>query len=297
MKRIVTLVLFTLIVSLLAACGSGDKADTDTTTETETTPETITETETDPIIEMDPNAINVKQSYTDFAGKNIGVIAGNPYYYTSERIGAVPVNYSQSSAVVDDMRQGKVDGYINTLSVVRALVVQHGGDTFKAIAVPTDVSLAQIGGVTYDQAMAERFNAFLAIISNNGTLWDMKNRWLNADPDAKVTMPVIPGSTGLGVLRVVTTSDAKPYSYIGDDGNLQGFSIELALRFGANEGMTVVFSDIDPDKLIPLISGQGGDIGLANSIITERNERQVYFTNPICEEQPGILTMKALSER
>jgi len=272
MKKIVVLLLCALFVSMLAACSPAEETETDIRAET--------------------GAIDANLRYTDFEGKSIGVLTDTLCYFTAEKIGATPVNYSESSAAVDDMRQGSVDGYINALSVVRAMAAELGRDTFDVVAVPAEIFSAEIGGISHDQALIDNFNEFFTEIAADGTLDDMKSRWFSEDLDLDAPMPDIANSGDNGVLQVATTSDAKPYAYIGEDGSFKGFSIELALRFGAYEEKTVEFTDMEFGKLIPYIADQNADLSLANMVITEERARQVLFTDPLCDEQHGILAIK-----
>jgi polar amino acid transport system substrate-binding protein len=75
------------------------------------------------------------------------------------------------------------------------------------------------------------------------------------------------------------------------NGVWMGFSVELALRFGAYMGKAVEFSDVEFGRLIPYIAEKNADISLANMVITEERARLVLFTEPFCNEQHGILTM------
>ncbi|MCL2766743.1 MAG: transporter substrate-binding domain-containing protein [Peptococcaceae bacterium] len=264
MKRIVVLLLCTLLVLMVACTKTAEENGEDT--------------------------VVTKSSYTDFAGKNIGVITDTLYYSTTETIGAVPVNYSESSAAVDALRQGNISGYMNALSNVRAMAAELGEDDFEAVAIPADVVSSQIGGISYDQGLVDRFNEFYRALSVDGTLNEMKSRWFTDESVMGAPMPDIANSGENGVMRVATTSDAIPYAYIGSDGYFKGYSIELALRFGAHEGRRVEFADVDFDKIVPFVAGRGASLSLANMVITEDVNPQVLFTNPINNEQHGILT-------
>ena len=237
-------------------------------------------------------AIEAKREYTDFEGKNIGVITNTLCYFTAEKIGAVARNYAESPLAVTDIRRGDLDGFIAALSGVRAMAAELGRDTFEAIEIPAKIFAAQIGGFAHDQDVTDRFNAFLSEITADGTLDKMKSRWIGETLDLTSPMPDIPNSGENGVLKVATTSDAIPYAYLGADGVLKGFSVELALRFGAYEGKTVEFNDVEFGGLIQYIADKNADIGLANMVITEERARQVLFTDPLCDEQHGILAMK-----
>ena len=235
---------------------------------------------------------NKKQAcdYTDFKGKDIAVITGVLTYNTTEKIGANPVNYNNSSSAVEDVRNGRVAGYMHALTLVQVIAAQSEG--FEVIAVPKDIFSALIGGISHDKDIIDRFNAFLASISDDGTLDEMKSRWFSNGVNYESPIPEIQNSGGNGALTVVTTSDAAPFAYKMQNGNFNGFSVEMALRFGAYEGKTVEFIDVEFGELIPYIADKKADISLANMAITEDRAKDVLFSNPFFEEQHGILSLK-----
>jgi ABC-type amino acid transport substrate-binding protein len=234
----------------------------------------------------------VPRTHADFEGKKIGVIKDTLCYFTSETIGAVPVNYSDSAAAVKDVKNGTIDGYMNAYSAVRVMAAELGDD-FEAIAVPLDIFKAEIGGISLDGELIRSFNEMLAELTENGLLDRQKNIWFsdNFDIDYDIVGGAHRGSHDNGVLKVATTSDAKPYAYL-HGGEWMGFSVELAQYFGAHLGMLVEFVDVEFGELIPTIVDGKADFGIANMVITEERAELVIFTDPLCNEQHGILAKK-----
>lgn len=237
-----------------------------------------------------------KRDYTYFSGKNIANITGILTYITTEKIGAVPVYYSDSSAAAEDVRQGRAAGFMHALSTVRAIATQEGNEDFEVIAVPKEYFSAQIGGISQDQEVINSFNEFLLVIQADGTLKGMQDRWLSETLDLNMSIPNIPNTGENGFLKVVTCGDSLPYAYIGANGELTGFSVEMALRFGAYIGKRVEFADVEFGGLINYIVSEKADISLANMAITEERKQSVLFTEPFFDEQHGILTLKAYDE-
>ena len=230
------------------------------------------------------------RSAADFAGKDIAVITGALTWNTTEKINAHPVNYNDSSSAAEDVRKGRVAGYMHALTAVQVMASQLDG--FEAVAVPKEVFSAQIGGISTDPDIIGRFNAFLAEISANGTLDDMHRRWFSDALDLDAPLPAVQNTGNNGVIKVAICSDSIPYVYVGANGGYSGFSTELALRFGAYEGKSVEFIDMEFGGLIPYIVSKKADIGLANLAITEERKKSVLFTDPIFNEQHGILALK-----
>ena len=55
---------------------------------------------------------DTERDYTYFAGRKLAMMAGTLAYMTAEQIGANTVSYSDVSAAAEDVRRGRVDGYI-----------------------------------------------------------------------------------------------------------------------------------------------------------------------------------------
>ena len=231
-------------------------------------------------------------AYADFAGKNIAVITGVLTYSTTEKIGGIPVVYFESSAAAEDVKAGRVDGFMHALSLVQVMADEFGNDEFEVVALPKDIFSAQIGAFSHEQAIVDRFNMFLGVIKADGTLDEMKSRWFGSGRDLSLPMPEIANSRENGIFTTAICSDSTPYVFIGSDGNYTGFSVELALRFGAYEKRAIEFADMEFAALIPYIADKKADFGLANMAITEERGRKVLFTDPYFDEQHGILVLK-----
>ena len=232
------------------------------------------------------------RDYRWFSGKKIANITGTLTYLTTEKIGAEPVYYNDSSSAAEDVRNGRVDGFMSALSAVRVMALQPGNEVFEAIAVPTEFFSAEVGGISMDEDVLTSFNGFLAGVRADGTLDDMKDRWFGDRLDLDAPLKEIPNTGENGVLKIATCSDSLPYAFVGAGGMLNGFSVELGLRYGAYLGKAVEFTDMEFGALIPYIVSGKADISIANMAITEERKESVSFTDPIIEEQHGILALK-----
>ncbi|MCL1893828.1 MAG: ABC transporter permease subunit [Holophagaceae bacterium] len=237
-----------------------------------------------------PKGVQTSHDYTNFKGQNIAVITGSLCYNTSEKIGAKPVNYNDSSSAAEDVRKGRVAGYMHALTAVQVMAGQL--DEFEAVAVPKEIFSAQIGGISYDQSIIDRFNAFLSTVKTNGTLEEMQRRWFSNTPNLEAPLPKIQNSGKNGILKVAICSDSIPYVYVGANGEYSGFSVELIQRFGAFESKTVEYVDMEFGGLIPYIVSKKCNLAIANMAITDERKKSVLFTDPFFDEQHGILALK-----
>ena len=229
--------------------------------------------------------------YTDFEGKKIGVITGMICDVVAENeIGAKAVYYSDTSAGVEDVRRGRIDGFMIDLSIAR--VISGEFDNLKAVEIPRDIFSGPLGAIAADQDIIDRFNEFLAGLKADGTLAYMTRYWLENNPGSDPSMPPIPLTGENGVLRVATGGTSIPFTYVGANNELKGFSIELATRFAASEGKSIEFSTMDFGGLIPYVISGKADLGIDAITITEERKKSVLFTDSIYDDQLGIITRR-----
>ena len=243
---------------------------------------------TEPIY-YDQLGIIVSADRFDFVDKDIAVLTGVLTYYTTQAIGANPIEYNDTVSAAEDVRLGRVDGFMHALTAVQVMAAQMEG--FKAVPVPMEVFSADVAGISNDPDIIRSFNVFLSDIKADGTHAEMKGRWFSENLDLDAPIPPITNSGENGVLRVATSSDSIPYAFVGPQRSFSGFSVELALRFGAYEGKEVEFIDMEFSGLIPFIMSNRADISLANMAITEERKQSVLFTDSFFAEQHGILIL------
>ncbi len=238
--------------------------------------------------------LSVSHTYAYYTGKDLGAIVGATHDMTIEKIGANPVYYNSSAEAAENVRQGRVEGFMTILSNARVMASQLDG--FEVIPVPPEFFSGQVAGISSEQAVIDRFNVFLAAIRADGTFDEMHDRWFSDDIDLDMPMPEIENSGENGVLRVATSALSLPFAYVGSNGELKGYSIEIALRFGAYEGKIVEFAEMEFSALIPYINSGRAEISLASMNITEERKKNVLFTDSFHDEQHGILVLKQYEE-
>lgn len=228
----------------------------------------------------------------DLDNKKIGVAMGTVFDQIALDIGGEPAYYSEMSAGLEDVRNGRISGYIADLSNAGIFAGTPAGEDFMIIEVPAEIFSAPMGAISMNQGIIDRFNRFLSEINSGGILDDMKSRWLEAEPDLDAPMPDIPLTGENGTLKVATTGLSMPFSYIGADNEPKGFCVELAIRFAAHEGMEIEFAMLDFSGFIPYIISERADIGIDALSITEERRQSVLFSEPIYEDRAGILVLK-----
>jgi len=175
---------------------------------------------------------------------------------------------------------GQADAFVEKSSFIKTLE----GSGFTGVHIHSDGQIGEIGKVAAAVSPAtkipdaeKKINAFIAEITEDGTLDEMRQRWLR---DKDYTMPEFPETENpTCTIHVGTTGLATPYSFI-QDGELAGLDVELALRFAAWLGADIEFSQYDWDGIIVACSTGKVDYAISNLFVTEEKAEAVFFSEP-----------------
>ena len=80
-------------------------------------------------------------------------------------------------------------------------------------------------------------------------------------------------------LRIATTSDYPPFSYVDDAGDIAGFDVDIALALCAELGAECEVVVEDWERLIPELRAGSFDAVAASMSITEKRRQLVSFSN------------------
>ena len=269
MKRIIPVTLFAmLIIMLLTACNNAAAPSADEAPS------------------MSP------LSYSDFAGKRVGVEPGSVFDIITESIGGIPVFFNDMSAGIEDLRNYRIDGVVTDLAKARLFLETPGNEDVDIAVIPDYIFSAPIAAMSASQEVIDRFNSFLSVIKADGTLEDMQNRWINTTADLDAPMLVLTNSGSNGRLIVAISGVTQPFTYIGANDEPKGFSVELALRFGVFEDVEIIFERADFGGYIPLVMSGKADIGIDAYYITEERKQSVLFSEPYAEDLCAVLYLK-----
>lgn len=88
------------------------------------------------------------------------------------------------------------------------------------------------------------------------------------------------GSTDENVWSVGTEPAFPPFESVGEDGELEGFDIDLMTAIGEKAGKTIEFDSLPFDGLIPALQGASIDAAISGMTITDERAETVDFSNP-----------------
>ena len=237
-------------------------------------------------------------TFEDFSGKTIGVEVGSVADTVVENDLSAEVKYYNGiPEAIQDLRYGRIAGFIWDLSAARAFTALDDSGDFIVVEVPKEFFFGPLGAFSADQDIIFRFNEFLAEIEANGIKAEVQQRWLDDTPDLETPMPDIPLTGENGTFRVAISGTEIPFTFVGNNNEYKGYSIELALRFAQREGRDVEFVDMDFSGLIPYTQTGKADLGIANVTITEERLKSILFSESIFDEGLGILALRPAAQR
>ena len=196
--------------------------------------------------------------------------------------------FRDESEAYGAIQQGKIDAIVfqkstmqaavnNGLTGVRILDETIGEDKYAGIAVSPKTKIPEL---------ENRINEFLSECEADGTLEEMRKRWLIDNND---TMPDIDVPENSDIhLTVATTGVVFPYTYYKGT-ELAGFDIELVQRLAAWMGASLEFKVYDYDGIVSAAQSGAVDCISANLYMTPERQETLGFSQPVNIAENGIM--------
>ena len=215
----------------------------------------------------------------------IGTVQGPaPMYVTEEQFANAQISYyANVSDGYTAFASGQLDAFVYTNHVLKYYA--NTDNTMTIIPEPVGYASICAGIKKGNTALAEKINEFIEVSKNDGTLADMENRWVEKGNLVmpEIQMPENPS----GTLTIATEGLDLPFTFFGQDGELNGLDIEFGKRLAAYLGMEVKFVSSSFDSLIPYLDSGKADIILNQLNKTAEREKSIdfsgaYFVSPVC---------------
>lgn len=200
--------------------------------------------------------------------------------------------YKDDIAAYTSVSQGKLDAFVFNKPAMESALYFGLKDVhlLDETLGEGNTSGVAFSPVTKIPDLENRVNTFLREIKADGTMEDMKQRWVirheEKMPDIKVPKKadchLVIGTTGCNL----------PFTYyIGTE--LAGYDIELAYRFAAWMGASMEFKIYDYEGIIT--AAQAGDIDciFANLFKTPERQETLKFSEPTFHADVGVMVRNA----
>ncbi len=129
-----------------------------------------------------------------------------------------------------------------------------------------------------DTALLQSLNKVVADMTADGTLKDMRRRWIKLDSEPYETVVIPMSSTGVP-LRVGVNAAQEPTCFVSADSQISGHDGEFIRRVGAKLGRPIEFLDMKFMALIPALKAGKIDV-ISGLFITPERARSVDFSRP-----------------
>ena len=109
----------------------------------------------------------------------------------------------------------------------------------------------------------------------------------------KITTRSIGETKSSGKIIIGVFSDKKPFGYVDENGDYQGYDIYFANRIGQELGVDVEFISVEAANRVEYLVTGKVDIILANFTVTEKRAEEVDFALPYMKVALGVVSPEA----
>ena len=221
-------------------------------------------------------------SYSDYAGKTIGVGTGSMFDVLVEN--SIPnaklMYFNTYPDMVTALETGKVEAICIDEPVIKYIMATED----HAIDYITEPIEEYNYGFAFPKTeegrkLRDEFNGFLNRIKTDGTLLKIEDKWFSADENSH-TLPEIDNfNAEHGILRLATEALNMPFVYL-EENHIAGYEIDIAYRFCEEYGYGLDITDMSFDAIIPSLTSGMCDLGCSSMNITEERAESVYFSVP-----------------
>ena len=215
--------------------------------------------------------------FSELSGKKIAMLTGAPF---EELISSkVPnVGEFQYFANMPDMelalKSKKIDAYLinNAIAELKANVDEE-------LAIFNEPLADSEFGFAFKKGSKERDKWQEAYDNLDDKLIDeLWDKWTGSDYSAK-TIPEQDWPGKNGTVKVATCDTLEPMCYLGDDGQLVGFDIEVMLLIAKELDVHVEFIGMEFAAIMPYVQSGKADVACGSIIVTDERKESMDFVN------------------
>jgi len=92
------------------------------------------------------------------------------------------------------------------------------------------------------------------------------------------------------VIRIAVFSDKKPFGYVDENGEYQGYDVYFAERIAKDLGVKVKYVPVEPANRVEVLATGKVDLVLANFTVTPERAEKVDFALPYMKVALGIVS-------
>ncbi len=213
--------------------------------------------------------------FSDLAGRTVSMLTGAPFEELvrskAPDVGAFS-SYSSTPDILLALKSGKTDAFLIN-NAIAALAVNREPEL---ALFPQNLQDGTFGlAFAKDDPRRDTWQAAFDAIPQEAVLaaWD---KWTGADEAVKM-LPVQDWPGANGTVRAAVCDTLEPMSYMGGDGELKGFDLEVILMIAREMDVHVEFTGMEFSAVLASVQSGKADIGAGSIIITEERAQAVDF--------------------
>ena len=223
----------------------------------------------------DSGAVAEYQTFEELSGKTISMLTGAPFEeLISSKVSDVKefTYYQSSPDMMLGIKSSKTDaGFMN--NAVAELVVNRDSE-LAIFPEPLGETAFGFGFAKGDERRDEWQAAYDTISDETKeALWD---KWTGADEDVK-TLPEQDWPGENGTVNVAACDTLEPMSYVGQDGEVMGFDIEMILLIAEQLDVHVNFIPMDFSAVLSCLESDKADIITGSIVVTNERKETMDF--------------------
>ncbi|MEN9733590.1 MAG: hypothetical protein RLZ45_1585 [Verrucomicrobiota bacterium] len=171
----------------------------------------------------------------------------------------------------------KIDAFVYDQSVLLNIV---GRNPDLEILDEPVAALEIAGALRKDStALTAEIDHALDELEKEGALKSLWSKWVESKYSTVPPMPEPPTQGPRGVLRLGTSPDMEPYTFVAN-GRIVGMDIELAGLLAQRLGRRLEIVGMNFEALIPALQAGKVDIALSNFNVTEERRKLIAYSRP-----------------
>jgi len=224
-------------------------------------------------------------------GRPIGVLSGSAgdlaarKRFTKSRFDALLSAVDAALA----LQARKIDALVYDQSVLENLVVRN--PNLLILAEPV-AKLEIAGALRKDNtALIREVDRVMADLEHEQVFQQLRSRWVDSKYTVVPETPPAPDTGAAGVLRVGTSPDMEPYSFVAN-GRVVGLDIELAGILARRLERRLEIVAMNFEGLIPALQSGKIDLALSNFNVTEERKKLIAYSRPYIVTTIGALVRR-----
>lgn len=214
---------------------------------------------------------------SDLNRRRLGVISGTSLdLLTEAALDFTYIEYFDTpEQQIAALRSGEIDALIDDLPI-NMLLVEDNPDLYLLPEILVEDRYAFAFRLD-DTDLFNQINSEIRAMLADGTMEELKDRWINGDAAARV-MPDYSGPGGGFILRYGISPISPPFCYETPDGKPMGLEVELIQRIADKLDFRLEIVSMNFNELIPALMGGKVDVISSCLSITPEREETMRFT-------------------